>query len=200
MKRIYLDIDDTLNTLSLDLLRFDGLDFNSYEEVGEWPWGYDIIGAIAELKGEPRMELVEYWQRLPRELWAESTLAPDFDAILGFCDDKVGLDNVIVATSPTKCPESLAGKLEWMMEHLPKELHRQYSITPRKWSLGHDTGGVLIDDVQDNCVNFVTPVDGEPRGKAILVPRPWNFQRTMPIMECIQEQWEILLDKETQWT
>jgi hypothetical protein len=60
MRRIILDIDDTLNMLSLDLLRFDGLDYASYKEVGQWNWGYDIIGAIAELKDEPRMGLVEY--------------------------------------------------------------------------------------------------------------------------------------------
>jgi len=193
MKRIILDIDDTLNNLSLDLLRFDGLNFASYDDIPDWPWGYDIISAIAELKGEEPMGLVEYWQRLPRSLWATTTLAPDFDAILSFCDDKVGLGNVLIASSPTKCPECLAGKYEWMMSEMPRELHRQWSITPRKWEYGRDKHAVLIDDVWGNCQKFHT---GDPednyaaRGRSLLVPRPWNHLRGTNIMEALNTQWD----------
>jgi len=187
IKRIRLDLDDTLNTLSLDLLRFDGLHFTDYEDIGEWQWGYDIIGATADLKGEDRMGVVEYWSRFPRELWAETRLADDFESILDFCIDKVGIENVLIATSPTKCAECCAGKLEWIEKYLPKQFHRQYSITPRKWEYGYDTDSVLIDDVPENCAEY------EKRGgHSIVVPRPWNGYRDMSVMKALHLQWGLI--------
>lgn len=185
MKRIILDLDDVLNTLSLDLLRFDGLDFACYDDIGEWKWGYDIIGAVSDMKGEPRMGIQEYWERIPRELWAETRLSWEFDEILGFCHRVVGLGGVIIGTSPTKCPECLAGKYEWMMKNLPEQLHRQWSITPRKWEYGRDSNSVLIDDLDENCLKFQ-----EMGGQAILVPRPWNSVAGEDVMDAVVAQWE----------
>lgn len=193
-KRIILDIDDVLNTLSLDLLRFDGLDFSCYDDIGEWEWGYDIIGAVQALRqDDERMGLEEYWERIPRELWSNTRLSWEFEEILEFCGKTVGVDNVLIGTSPTKCPECLAGKYEWMMRHLPQELHRQWSITPRKWEYGRDKHAVLIDDLEVNCEKFTnTPGinDREPRGQAILVPRPWNLLAGEDVMDAILAQWE----------
>jgi len=193
-KRIILDLDDVLNTLSLDLLRFDGLDFACYDDIGEWEWGYDIIGAVQQLRqDDERMGVVEYWERIPRELWANTRLSWEFNDILNFCENAVGRENILVGTSPTKCPECLAGKYEWMMRYLPTWIHRQWSITPRKWEYGRDPGAVLIDDLEDNCGKFTqTPDinDRAPRGQAILVPRPWNCLSNEDVMDSIQEQWE----------
>lgn len=162
------------------------MDYGCYDDIGEWPWGYDIIGATQELRqDEERMGLVEYWERIPRELWANIRLSWEFEEIIEFCDKAVGLDNVLIATSPTKCPECLAGKYEWMMKHLPKQLHRQWSITPRKWEYGRDTDSVLIDDLEDNCQGF------EGWGaRSILVPRPWNSLGHEDVMDSIHLQWE----------
>lgn len=192
MKRIYLDLDDVLNNLSLDLLRFDGLDFPNYAAIGQWKWGYDIIEAVSELSGEPRMAICEYWSRIPRKLWADTRLSENFHDILNFCDDKVGLENVLIVTSPTKCPECMAGKFEWIERNLPSQLHRQWSITPRKWEYGRDSEGVLIDDLPANCRKFVTPTHGERRGHTIVVPRPWNYLRTTNVMDAIITQWDYI--------
>ena len=185
-KRIILDLDDVLNMLSLDLLRFDGLDYRCYDDIGEWKWGYDIIGATQELRQDnKRMGLVEYWERIPRELWSETRLSWDFHNIIEFCETSVGRDNVLVATSPTKCPECLAGKYEWMIKYLPKWLHRQWSITPRKWEYGRDPHSLLIDDLEENCMKF-----SQWGAKAILVPRPWNSCAGEDVMDAILAQWE----------
>lgn len=187
-RRIRLDLDDVLNTLSLDLLRFDGIDYSSYEAIPNWPWGYNIIQAVADMRGdEEPMGIVEYWERIPRELWANVTLSREFQEILDFCRKAVSLDNVLVATSPTKCPECLAGKYDWMVRHLPKQLHRQWSITPRKWEYGRDKDSLLIDDLEENCEKY-----SGLGGRAIVVPRPWNKWFGVPVMDAIHRQWEAL--------
>lgn len=183
--RIILDMDDVLNNLSLDLLRFDGLDFKSYDDIGEWTWGYDIIGAVADLRQEDRMGIVEYWERIPRDLWANVSLSLEFNEILDFCVKAVGKSNILIATSPTKCSECLAGKHDWIIKNLPKWLHRQWSITPRKREYGRDSDAILIDDLPENCSEFKGL-----GGQAILVPRPWNPLVGRDIMSAIKKQWE----------
>lgn len=187
IKRIRLDLDDTLNTLSLDLLRFDGLEFESYKAIGKWHWGYNIINAVADLKGEEPLGVVEYWSRFSRDFWANIKVADEFDEIIDFCHQKVGLENVLITTSPTKCPECLAGKYEWMEKYLPKCLQRQYAITPRKCEYGYDTESVLIDDLPKNCHEYE-----ERGGQAILVPRPWNGYTGMPVMKAFHLQWDLI--------
>jgi 5'(3')-deoxyribonucleotidase len=84
------------------------------------------------------------------------------------CAKAVGRENVCIATSPTKCPESLAGKLEWIHDHFPEWMHRQYAITPRKHLFARPDS-LLIDDYSENVERFKAH-----SGHAILVPRPWN--------------------------
>ena len=84
------------------------------------------------------------------------------------CAEAVGRENVCITTSPTKCPESLAGKLEWIHGHFPEWMHRQYAITPRKHLFAR-ADSLLIDDHSENIERFEAH-----GGHAILVPRPWN--------------------------
>jgi len=185
-QRIILDLDDVLNTLSLDLLRFDGLDFKCYDDIGEWEWGYDIIGAVQQLRqDDERMGIKEYWERIPRDLWANTQLSWEFHEIIDFCEKAVGRDNILVGTSPTKCADCMAGKYEWIERYLPNWLQRQWSITPRKWQYGRDLDALLIDDLEDNCEKFA-----QWGARAILVPRPWNKLANEDVMDAILAQWE----------
>ncbi len=184
--RIVLDLDDVLNNLSLELLRFDGIHFQGYDEVVHWPWGYDIIGAASDLTSQPRMGIVEYWERIPRDLWANCELSDDCYSVIDFCKEKVGWDNILIATSPTKCAECLAGKYDWIEKFLPEQLQRQWAITPRKWWFGHEDC-ILIDDLPDNCRRFE-----ELGGQSINVPRPWNSLFGFDVMDSIEDQWEAL--------
>ena len=88
--------------------------------------------------------------------------------LLYAAENLVGRDNVLIATSPTKSPDCLFGKYQWLMKHTPKWCHRQYSITPRKSWLAQP-GVLLIDDCDANCDAFRSG-----GGDAILLPRPWN--------------------------
>lgn len=184
INRIILDLDEVLNVITLDLLKFDGIDLDGMEDYNSA--AYDIIGFIAERRGEPRMGLAEYWERIPRELWANATRSPDFDSILTFCDEKVGLKNTIIATSPTKCPECMAGKYEWIVKNLPPALQRNWAITPRKWWFGrNDT--LLIDDLEANGEEMA-----KQGGSAIIVPRPWNKWAGHDVMDALDFQYSMI--------
>lgn len=170
INEIYLDLDDVLNRLTMYTLFSVGLnvDYNSYDGYPT-KFGYNILGAAKHLAGgEWNPALGTFWDMISRKIWAECPKSELCDWLIAISVDLVGEDNVFIASSPTKDPDCLAGKLEWIHNNLPKFLHRQYFITPRKVQLAHP-GALLIDDSDSNVLGW-----RERGGSAIIVPRPWN--------------------------
>jgi len=171
---IVLDLDDTLNSLTMHLMGQLGANVLPYD-YALYPaeCGYDIIGAWSNLTGRPKPSVPEFWEWVDRGMWANAPKSEQF-WLLDVCSRLVGKENVIIATVPTKSAECCAGKHDWIMRHLPVWCQRQYCITPRKHKLAHP-GVLLVDDSDSNCGRFVTNADGTPTGgQAILCPRPWN--------------------------
>lgn len=170
LKRIILDLDDVLNSLTLHLMKtVFHVDVDVYDYLA-FPVeaGYDIIKAVSIMKGEPPIGLSDFWEAVPREAWQNAPKSLECNWLIETCAQLVGRDEVYIATSPTKDPESHAAKVIWIRENLPEWLHRQYFITPRKWLLARpDT--LLLDDAAHNCQAF-----RDEGGEAINVPRPWN--------------------------
>jgi hypothetical protein len=177
IRRILLDLDDTLNSLTLHIL---GSVFGigvGHHDYHKFPveCGYDIVGAYHKLKHRekhpgmyPEYDIPKFWRQVPRLTWAKTPKSPQFDFLLDRSEALVGRENVFILTSPTKDPECLAGKLEWIHDVLPDWLHRQYLIGPRKYLCARpDT--LLIDDSDEQVNSF--RAEG---GQALLVPRPWN--------------------------
>lgn len=169
-RRIILDIDDVLNSMTLFIMKqvfqckVDVYDYDKFPaEVG-----YDIIAAVATLRDEDPIPVTEFWEMVPRGIWAGAPKSYECDWLIDKAADLVGQKEVFLATTPTKCAEAHAGKIDWINQFLPDWIHRQYFITPRKWLLGKP-GVVLIDDHAENCALFE-----EEGGEAILLPRPWN--------------------------
>ena len=174
---IYLDLDDVCNTLTPFLLWWlncpvQPTDYSAY------PGRLDIVRAANKLLGMRRYTRRTFWEAIPRRAWAECPESSIFDRLLRACKRIAG-QNVYIATSPTKDPDCLAGKLEWIHAHLPRWMHRQYFITPRKHLLAKP-GTLLIDDNEKNCRLFAAG-----GGFAIRVPRPWNDAAN-------HESWEYL--------
>ena len=175
MNRSILDLDDTLNRLTMPVLASLGLDVDPMG-FQDYPLeaGYDIVKAaniLANPHNDPSIEpwtVQTLWDSVPRSLWATVPKSDECDFILSVCEQMVGQDNILIATSPTKDPDCLAGKLEWIHTNLPKWLWRQFSITPRKHWLAKP-GIMLFDDCPDNVQLF--RAEG---GEAVLVSRPWN--------------------------
>jgi hypothetical protein len=173
VETIVLDIDDTLNSLTLTIMgSIFGCPVGPYD-YNRFPTevGYDIISAVNKMKnltGDDEWQLEEFWNAIPRDLWATAPLAPEWDYLIKRSAQLVGKENVLLASTPTKCPEAHAGKVDWINTYMPKWMHRQYFITPRKWHLAN-SASLLIDDHDLNIEKF-----REEGGQALIVPRPWN--------------------------
>lgn len=187
IKRIYLDLDGVMAETILALLRLYGLDVGKYEYDKYEPRGcYNLMDAYHTMGGDmfqydrtdpedKNRAYKEFWHNAPADIWADAPVTEEFEMVLTRCVEAVGYDNILIATSPTMDPEQHAAKYAWIESRLPRELRRQYSITPRKWMHGYDPHGLLIDDHDTNCDMFRQAneqVGGQ--GRALLFPRPWN--------------------------
>lgn len=168
--RILLDIDDVCNQCTPYALKWLGVpcDYDRFYEKYPTDFGYDIVAAANMLLGYPRFDVKSFWSMIPRSFWATCPPSEEMSWLLEQCVALVGEDNVCFLTGPTKDPDCLAGKLEWIWRFAPKFMHRQYLIGPRKqFCAQHEA--LLIDDSDANVDTFRAW-----GGQAILVPRPWN--------------------------
>lgn len=194
INEIYLDLDDVLNRLSMYILHSVGLnvDYTSYDEYPT-EFRYDILGAAKYLaSGEWQPDLGTFWDMLPQKVWRECPKSELCDWLIDISVSLVGEENVYIASSPTKDPDCLAGKLEWIHENLPTFLHRQYFITPRKAQLARP-GALLIDDSDSNVLDWRMR-----DGSAITTPRPWNTYHAMTntAQEHIHNELELVFEKD----
>jgi len=134
---------------------------------------YDMIGAWSVLSGRDPVPVSMFWGWVGRECWEQMPKSDQF-WLIEAAASLVGQKNVLIASSPTKSPDCLFGKYQWLETHCPDWIKRQYAITPRKHWLAQP-GVLLIDDCDDNCNLFMAHGGGE----AILVPRPWNSLHEM---------------------
>lgn len=168
IKQILLDMDDVLVDCTGACMKHMGLYDYMVERDTPKNAGRDIIKAYREITG------VEYtvscfWEHFKREFWANIPKMGCYDQLLQLCIDTVGVDNVSICTSPTKCGDCLAGKLDWIQQNFHNP--RQFIITPRK-HLCARPGTLLIDDYRQNVSEFIAA-----GGMAIAFPRPWNENR-----------------------
>jgi hypothetical protein len=168
IRRIFIDLDDVCNMFTMYALRSVGcsvrLDYADYPAE----CGYDIVAAANYLLNAPRYTINAFWDAIARDMWATIPRSTIFPWVVDVAESLVGRENVCIATSPTKDPDCLAGKLEWIHRNMPDWMWRQYSITPRKYLLARPDS-LLIDDNQENIHKFETH-----GGHGIVVPRPWN--------------------------
>jgi hypothetical protein len=170
IERIFLDLDDVCNTLGPHVLRNVGCNIGS-SDYSKYPgqFGWDTHLAANYLLGWERFPTAaSLWSSLSRSVWNTCPESDIFHWLLDLSATVVGRENVYTATSPTKDPECLAGKLEWIHDHFPDWMHRQFAITPRKHLFARP-GALLIDDYGEN-----TRLWQEYGGVAVMVPRPWN--------------------------
>lgn len=167
---VFLDLDDTLNLFTPTSLKYLGapIDVDRYIGVPEFRGNYDIVARMNYYRTGRELTLQEFWNAIPRDFWATTPLAPEAYAIIEACERLVGKDNVMILTAPTKDPDCLAGKLEWIHANLPKHYHRQYIITPRK-QYNAAPGRLMVDDADSNVDAWAAR-----GGSYILVPQPHN--------------------------
>ena len=173
-KRIFLDLDDVCNRFTMYALKQVGcpVDEFSYRDFDP-AWGWDIVRAANALHPTREFMTADFWNSLGRDIWSSVPESAEFKALLHRCEKLVGTENVCILSSPTHDPECLAGKLEWIQDHFPKRMHRQFLIGPQKHFCARPDA-LLIDDSDHNVRTF--RIYG---GQVILVPRPWNALHTI---------------------
>jgi 5'(3')-deoxyribonucleotidase len=169
---VFVDMDGVMNKFSSYALQyvgaFDGiLDYMDYpEECQTW----DIVKSANCLSkaNVPDFSSNKFWDALDQTFWETIPTEYYLWRMIDYLSRQVGEKNVCVASTPTLGPESLSGKLVWIKKNLPSYMRRQYMFGRDKFLLARpDT--LLIDDNQDNCIQFE-----RAGGRSILVPRPWN--------------------------
>lgn len=183
IRRILLDIDDVCNQCTKYALQWVGcpLDYTRFNEIYPTHHGYNIVDVANELLGFERFDVPAFWNMIPRTFWATCPISEEFNWLLDSCVQLVGQENVCLLTGPTKDPDCLAGKLDWITKNCPPWLHRQYLIGPCKQFCAHPDA-LLIDDSDANVNVF-----REWGGHALLVPRPWNTLHAVNTQEWLAD-------------
>jgi 5'(3')-deoxyribonucleotidase len=178
---IILDLDGVIVDFVRPVMSLHSV---TYKGEQDYPvaCGWDVVEACNVLRKKQWKNYLtdlsdrEFWQRCGTEtFWAG--LQP-YDGAADFISDLCDLvapENIVISTNVVDYAGAPAGKVKWINQWMPKWKHR-YLIGAPKWALSHPCS-LLIDDNEDNVNNFLSPPDGRHGGKAVLVPRPWNFHR-----------------------
>lgn len=169
IKTVLIDLDDVLNCFTMYALRrLVGPHINhmSYDQYPK-ECGWNITAAFNKLAGTAYTPKV-FWAMLPKDVWYNVPPGVDFRAILDWAKNYVGWENTFIVTSPTLCPHSASGKMQWIQRDLPPVLHRNFAITSQKHLLAN-ANTLLLDDNEENVKRF-----NAHGGHGVLMPRPWN--------------------------
>lgn len=165
--KIFLDLDDVLNRFTIPVLTHLGCPIVGDDEYDP-DWGFDIVLAANTLLPERFPTSNTLWDAIDWNIWKTIPESIEMGFLLRTCRDSVGYLNTCILSSVIRDPLYLVGKLNWMRNHLPKELQRNFLLGSEK-SFCACPGALLIDDNDANVQEF-----RDEGGQAILVPRPWN--------------------------
>lgn len=169
IQTILLDMDDVLCDCTGDAMKHMGLhNWVRQDHTLEVRDIYEMYRLQTGISYQP----AQFWEHFKREFWANIEPTPWCYDLIDLVGKYVPAGQIALCTSPTKCGDCLAGKLDWIETHLPKWLHRQYLMTPRKHFCAAP-GHVLIDDATENTKAFT-----DAGGWAITLPQPWNHSRS----------------------
>lgn len=171
LKRIFLDLDDVLNTFTPYILSRLGCHNTPTCYKGHpREAGWDIVDAANRLNPSRTFTHREFWREVSREHWASVPRSHEFSALLRLSIDAVGRDNVYVLTQATLDPQCLAGKKEWLQRNCPDWLANKYLVVGEDCKhVCAQPGSLLVDDNEKNVEAFA--LSG---GQSVLMPRPWN--------------------------
>ena len=187
---IFLDVDDTLNRFTMSALSFLGCDVNPFNESQYDPaWEYDLLTAVTALLPGASIPEETFWNRFPRNFWANIPISAECGWLLTTCSKLVGKSNICLLTKPSGENDCLAGKADWIQRSMPGWLHDQYLIGAPKYFCANERS-LLIDDSERNISAFA-----RNGGQTILVPRPWNpLHKTINTVSYIASKLERIFD------
>jgi len=156
--KILLDMDGVLVDFVSGAMSAHGISMKEYglrAKPGEW-----------DLNEQVGMTEDQFWGPLQGEwFWTGLKPYPWAKALYEAC---CVVGDVTIATTPSRDPGCLSGKLKW--------LHEFFGVEFNDYMMGHEKslmakeGVLLIDDNDINCERFE-----DAGGDTILFPRTWNM-------------------------
>lgn len=197
IKQIFVDLDDTLNSLTMHILHHFGCASHSLA-YDEYPThlGFACSDAYNLLKkpGQPDLDHTEFWRAVPSDVWISAPKSPQFDQILDGCQMLAAKANIHVLTAMP--PDLLdrgrvaAAKYAWINENLPPWLAKNVFIGSCKHACASPQS-LLIDDADHNIRAF-----GE-FGHTMIVPRPWNTYHKHATQQFLRESFSYHFTQHT---
>ena len=155
--RLFLDLDGFLVNWTKGVCDLFSVDYRE-------PDVYDVSKMLGISKNQMWKKIDDegylFWSNLEKYPWFEEMIERIKLVDKDFC----------LLTSPSKCPNCVKGKLEWIHKHFGNNF-RNYIFAPAK--LKKELAGpnkVLIDDRLSNIKEW-----GENSGYGILFPQPYNY-------------------------
>jgi hypothetical protein len=123
----------------------------------------------------------DFWFNCSKMFWSQLPKTEDANMILTLVEP---YKPIILSAPPlTGVGRCMAGKARWIALNLPEYYKDgRYFFGQAKHLLAHP-GAILIDDHEENITAFI-----RAGGKAILVPRPWNYLRGIDAVTYIQKR------------
>lgn len=156
--KILFDLDGLLTNFNKGVCEIHNVE-DPYRKKENWG-NYHIDKLIG-------IDAFEFWKPLEYDFWVNLEPMTDGLELLDFAENQVGAENICILSSPTFNKGCIPGKIDWIIQHLPK-YQRRFLIGPRKEFCAHENA-LLIDDSDNNISSFKAN-----NGKAILMPRKWN--------------------------
>ena len=128
---------------------------------GEWDAAKVLGVSVKDLWKKISMQGESFWVGLKPYPWAHHLVR-----------ELLKIDQVIIATSPSRAASCYAGKRTWLMDHGFGDLASMFGSEKHLLS---QYGRTLIDDGVHNTEKWEAA-----GGRAVLVPQPWNHRQTVP--------------------
>lgn len=151
--RIILDMDEVITDFVGAACRAWGT--RTEEVLKNWePGKWDMTEPVGKtIRGTPLAEK-EFWDKINNnsEFWSEMNETLFVHDILSVVRTVVDI-NYHIVSSPSHCPTSYNGKVEWLKSWFGSEFNR-FALTPHK-EIFAQPGVLLIDDRDSNVENFI---------------------------------------------
>jgi len=161
IKTVFMDMDDVLTAFSQKVAELLNIEkcFDDDPLFMEYEW-------IKRLGVRDRVEAFcdeEFWKSLDWTLYGKE--------LLSMVEDIFDKENIYIVTKPMENPGSEAGKIQWIIKHIPHYRFRTFiGGIPKEFLAA--PGRLLVDDKEENCERFF-----KAGGEVILVPHQWNMLR-----------------------
>lgn len=158
----YLDMDGVLADFTAGAIALHNLPV-THKDVDTWDF-HHRLGFVGD-------DEKKFWDAMGYDFWANLPKTQEHDWVIEIVEKIFG-ERVVLATSPTKTPGCIEGKMDWIRKHLP-QYARRFVVGPSKHLMA-GYGKLLIDDYQINAQRFL-----EHGGSSILFPRLYNNHRSL---------------------